>query len=273
MRITRISILAIVAWLTMSVAAADTPAPEPSARSADGVLELRQYTLLPGKRDVLIDLFERNFVESQEQCGMRIIGQFRDLDRPEHFVWLRSFVDMARRPKALSDFYFGPVWQEHRGVANGTMIDSDNVLLLRPARPNAGFAVTSEERRPASAQGPGQGLISANIVYLRKTTRGSFVEHFEGEVRPILEQAGASVIAELVSEDSANNFPRLAIRENEQVFVWFSKFPDTAAFERYRRSLAASEAWRTVAAQLSIWTYQPIETLRLEPTARSLLHG
>jgi len=34
------------------------------------VVELRQYTLRPGQRDVLIDLFDRNLVESQETAGM-----------------------------------------------------------------------------------------------------------------------------------------------------------------------------------------------------------
>ncbi len=63
------------------------------------IVELRQYTLHPGKRDVLIDLFDREFVESQEALGMKIIGQFRDLDNPNRFVWLRGFRDMpsARR--------------------------------------------------------------------------------------------------------------------------------------------------------------------------------
>ena len=41
------------------------------------IVELRQYTLHPGKRDVLIDLFDREFVESQEALGMKVIGQFR----------------------------------------------------------------------------------------------------------------------------------------------------------------------------------------------------
>ncbi len=38
------------------------------------VVELRQYTLHPGKRDVLIDLFDLEFVESQEALGIKIIG-------------------------------------------------------------------------------------------------------------------------------------------------------------------------------------------------------
>jgi hypothetical protein len=51
-------------------------------RTCCPIVELRQYTLYPGKRDVLIDLFDRTFIESQEVLGMRIIGQFRDLDNP-----------------------------------------------------------------------------------------------------------------------------------------------------------------------------------------------
>jgi hypothetical protein len=68
------------------------------------VLELRQYTLHPGKRDVLIDLFEREFIEGQEAAGMRIVGQFRDLDRPDRFVWVRGFDGMPGRRAALEAF-------------------------------------------------------------------------------------------------------------------------------------------------------------------------
>jgi hypothetical protein len=46
----------------------------------DQVVELRQYTLHAGRRDELIELFEREFIETQEALGMRVIGQFRDLD-------------------------------------------------------------------------------------------------------------------------------------------------------------------------------------------------
>jgi hypothetical protein len=94
------------------------------------VVELRQYLLKPGRTDDLIDVFDREFVETQEACGMRVIGQFRDLDRPDRFVWLRGFADMECRRQALTDFYGGPVWAEHGPAAVDTMIDSDDVLLL-----------------------------------------------------------------------------------------------------------------------------------------------
>jgi hypothetical protein len=50
-------------WERRPVMTATNPAQRPS----DGVIDLRQYTLKPGKRDTLIDLFERKLVEAQEQ--------------------------------------------------------------------------------------------------------------------------------------------------------------------------------------------------------------
>src|SRR5712691_3163354 len=113
------------------LAMSEPPAAAPEACCP--IVELRQYTLHPGQRDVLIELFDREFVETQEALGMKVIGQFRDLDNPNRFVWLRGFRDMPSRAQALKDFYGGPVWKAHREAANATMIDSNNVLLLHPA--------------------------------------------------------------------------------------------------------------------------------------------
>lgn len=38
------------------------------------VIELRQYTLHPRQRDVMVELFEREFIERQEAVEMTIIG-------------------------------------------------------------------------------------------------------------------------------------------------------------------------------------------------------
>ena len=65
-------ILALVLLLPPPCAAAQSGmpgSPHPAMAGMDRIVELRQYTLLPGKRDVLVDLFEAEFVESQEARG------------------------------------------------------------------------------------------------------------------------------------------------------------------------------------------------------------
>ncbi|WP_309642972.1 NIPSNAP family protein [Phenylobacterium sp.] len=243
------------------------------ARHADTVLELRQYTLHPGRRDALIELFEQNFVEGQEAGGMAIPGQFRDLDDPDRFVWLRTFRDMPARARALNDFYFGPVWQANRDAANTTMVDSDNVLLLRPALPGSALTPSEAERPPLGAKGDGPGLVVAEILYLRAPVDPAFLTFFQTEAAPELARAGAKVLGLYVTETAPNTFPQLPVRNGEQVVVWFTSYPDGTAYEQRRAVLRQSEAWRAVRGRLSLWSHQPIQTLRLQPTARSRLHG
>jgi len=242
--------------------------------STDTVFELRQYTLHPGQRDLLVNAFDDNFVEGQEAQGMRIIGQYRDLDDPDRFVWLRSFADMDARKTALTNFYSGPIWKAHGKAAAGTMVDSDNVLLLRPLRPDTAFAAASTiALRPRGARGPGKGVLVASIVYVERNTPAEFAAFFEQELKPLWEMQGAPVIAQMVSDHSPNTYPSLPVRERESVFVWFSLFPDQAAVQKHSRALAESMEWRAAAGKLTQWTHHRIETLYLEPTARSRLQG
>ena len=62
-------------------------------------------------------------------------------------------------------------------------------------------------------------------------------------------------------------------RDKEDAFVWFSMFPDQAAVDQFQRALAQSTEWRTATGQLTAWTHRRIETLRLQPTARSRLQA
>lgn len=222
------------------------------------VFELRRYTLHPGQRDVLIDLFDREFVETQEAVGMRVLGQFRDLERPDRFVWVRGFADMASRPVGLTAFYGGPVWREHRTAANATMIDSDDVLLLRPAGPKTGFDLD-----PAVRDTPPSSVVVATIYHLPEPADQSFVDHFDRSVLPALERTGAVPLARLVTEYAENNFPALPVRAGEHVFVWFASFPDPEAHADHARRLADLPDRPELPARQ--------ERLRLAPTPRSLL--
>jgi hypothetical protein len=223
------------------------------------VVELRQYTLFGGQRDTLIELFMREFVVPQEAVGARVLGTFRDLDDSDRFVWLRGFEDMAARAAALTSFYDGSVWQAHRDAANATMVDSDNVLLLRPV---------GDARCLAATPAPNRGIVTAHIHYLNRTEPRLFADFFEQRLIPHLAALGAEPFATLVTEPSVNSFPRLPVREGEPVFVWLARHADEAAAERVEAHLAHLSAWRDGApeAALPALMRKP-ERLRLAPIA------
>ncbi|GAA0653172.1 NIPSNAP family protein [Brevundimonas lenta] len=226
------------------------------------VVELRQYTLHPGRRDELIALFEREFVESQEAEGMTLIGQFRDLDRPDHFVWLRGFPDMETRLRALRAFYSGPVWQTHRNAANATMIDSDDVLLLKPLDADAGFVLG--ERAPVGATGTGLGAVVCGVHRLSGPD-DALPARFRAELTPRLAVCGLTPAAVLVTDDSPNTFPALPVRAGERVLVWLALAPDQPAADA---ALARARADPALASILN----NALQLMRLQPTARSRLH-
>jgi quinol monooxygenase YgiN len=246
----------------------------PSRQWCSPIVEFRQYTLHPGQRDVLITLFERAFIESQEALGMQVIGTFRDLDDPNRFVWLRGFSGMDQRLAALHAFYGGPVWKAHREAANATIIDSDNVLLLRPARPTSGFLLDPRNRPPAGTEQVPPGLVVATILSFETAPSDDVLDWFEGALAPVLTNSGASILAWFVTEASTNTFPALPVREGEQVFVWFSRFRDQAAYDQHVSDLAQSKAqldqiWQPMLRRLKAAPH----VLKLSPTARSLVHG
>lgn len=231
------------------------------------VLELRQYTLHPGQRDVLIDLFERELLEPQEAVGMAIPGSFRDLDDPDRFVWLRGFPDMESRRTALSGFYGGPVWAAHRNDANATMVDSDDVLLLRPMSPGTGLP---EDRghRPATGARVPTSLLVASVYPVQ--TRDA-VEVLTQQVEPLLDATGSSRLALLETESAENTFPRLPVREGESVVVRFSRFDSPEAHAAHVERLDREPLWPQVRAELAPHLAGTVQHLRLQPTARSLL--
>ena len=233
------------------------------------IVELRQYTLHPGQRDVLIDLFDREFLESQEREGMRVIGQFRDLNQPDLFVWLRGFADMAARQRALETFYGGPVWAAHRDAANATMVDSDNVLLLRPAWPGAAAELSSDRAAPG-ASGSARGLLDATVFYLKEPATPALLDCCRERMDPTLRTGGARRTAWYASEASPNTFPRLPVREGESVLLGLALFDDASALDAF----AQGGAWqREVAPGLAPWLARAPEAHRLQPTARSALHA
>lgn len=232
----------------------------------DSTVEFRQYTLRGGQRETLVSLFEKEFVTPLNDAGCFVRGIFRDLDDPDRFVWIRGFSDMSSRKRALETFYGGPVWQSHKAAANATMIDSDNVLLLRPA----------EMERVATApilrtQGAG-GIYAAMIYYLNGASSTEFVSFYRTAIRPRLVALGAVPRMELQTETAANNFPRLPVREREEVFLWIGRWSGAAELQAFLERWTKQSGWRdsAVASVMPALMRKP-EILRLAPTARSEL--
>lgn len=162
------------------------------------VIELRQYTLHPGRRDDFIARFEREFVDTQEAAGIHVVGFFVDLDDPDRFVWLRSFASYDDRARALTAFYVdGLVWARLRDETNADLIDSDDVLMLTPRE---------HEQAP-----PGE----RDEVEIHVWAAGSDAE--ESALVDALGGVAADVLA--TSHPGANNFPQQPIRDDRVVVL------------------------------------------------------
>jgi hypothetical protein len=228
------------------------------------VVELRRYVLHPGRRDDLIEIFEHRFVESQEACGMTPFGHYRDLDDPNAFVWLRGFPRMETRAAALAAFYGSPYWTDHRDLANATMVDSDNVLLLRSARPGSGFDLQGLHRLSPSEASASTSLVALAVFMLERAADDASIAAFEATVLPQL-RACAQRVALLVTEERPNDFPRLPVREGEYAFVAAGVCPTPDALARWRTVLTGDHLPTALARSVV-----SSEVLRLEPGARSL---
>jgi NIPSNAP protein len=221
----------------------------------------RRYALHPGQRDLLVKLLEERFIESQEALGLHLLGQFHDLDDPDSFVWLRGFADMPSRRQGLTRFYDGPVWARYRDQANATMVDTDNVLLLRTPSPQAALNVPSRDPVAEARASGGVALVIAPVA-----EAGRALELFEREIASAAVRGGGVLLGYFLTEASPNNFPRLPIREDTNVFVFLVGYSDEAGLG------AAKDILEDLARRLTE-EGETSKALRLEPTRRSLLGG
>lgn len=231
------------------------------------VLELRQYTLRPGARPDLVQLFERELIEPQEAAGMSVGGLFLDRDDADRFVWFRGFRDMERRRRALEDFYLGPVWKRFRDAANATMLGSDDVLLLRPTDPpRPAPEPARKQRQGVDVTEPTDEWITVSVYIHRPDTR--FTTWLTQDVHDAVQHQLGVPVATYRTEPALNDFPALPVRP-DHVFVWTAAFADEQEYGAARRRLEESSVWRhTIAPRLEA-ELSGRQYLRLQPTARS----
>jgi hypothetical protein len=199
---------------------------------------------------------------------MHLVGQFRDLDDPDRFVWIRGFPDLPTREEALDGFYHGPVWKERGAEANVTMKDSDNALLLKPIELGEDYPELGAARPPIGATEIPSSVV-AGAVYHRGSPDDGFGEYFADRIAPVLTSTGATIAATFETLVAENNFPALPLRA-EVVLAWFAVFPSDAAYAEHRRRLDTSRTWQNqILPEISCRSIAPPQQLHLKPTARS----
>ena len=234
-------------------------------RAAFGVIELRRYAIRDGERDDFARYFDACFPEALQQVGARALGQFCERANRSWFTWLRGFRDMDARASANAAFYYGPVWKEHRQAANARILDSDNVLLLRPISPDRGLAAFPAVD-PVKGSGA-RGVAVAQIFAVEKGRVDALARAAESAFSSY-RSVGAREAGVLVTLDEPNNFPQHPVREDGPYLVWLGVLENDDALET--RLLPLARRWRESLSATGLLRGAP-ETVVLDPTSRSRL--
>jgi len=193
-----------------------------------GVIELRNYLLKPKTYANFQTLFNSQFVEPMNELGGYTVGQFRLEGEPDHFVWMRAFQDMKTRVDFLNAFYLNSaVWKKYRNEANGMMINSDNVYLLRPLAEsgNLNEAITVKKSGLMKRSG-----ITVVDFYICNGRLEPTIDLFEKEYLPYLKTHGISPTL-WVSEMAENDFPRLPAFQDKNLLVTMTSFPNESEYD------------------------------------------
>jgi len=229
-------------------------AAEPEATAPQSsYLELRVYETKPDQRDRFLAHFEEHYLESQEAEGMRIWGQFRDVETEHNFVWMRGYAVLAERPASLMRFYTSALWYETSPkVGEMLAMKAKHVHFLGPITDADAFDDGLDRRDEAHDR----GLV---VVHLFATTSDAAprIGWLREKLTPALEENGARTLGLFRSSDEENNFPMLPYIEDEPALVWIGSYPDRESYDSSRDAFPAGAG--------------PFETFVLEPGQRSRL--
>jgi hypothetical protein len=115
-------------------------------------------------------------------------------------------------------------------------------------------------------------MVFAVIEYVWKDPNEGFSSFFLDEVRPQLNKTGLQVLGAYVPEEAPNNFPRLPVRPDKKILVWFTAAANATDFDQRMARLLASPGWKgAIASKLADYEERPPQILRLDPTPRSAL--
>ena len=235
------------------------------------VLEIRNYWLQPAMRDHFIEYFTANFIHTLGAEKMHVLGMFRLIGEPDHYVWLRGYADMPSRTESLFAFYDGPVWKKHRTLTNSMIVSSDDVHLIRPLPddPDLTNGQTSASVAAAltnSIVSLAADMVAIDIYQAVSGQRQTLIDHFQTHIRPAYQAAGIQLRGCFVAEMGENTFPRHPALQNEHEFVVIAAHANESIGRQQRAQVAP-----LIDQFLTPLLSAPPETLLLTPTLHSPL--
>jgi hypothetical protein len=92
--------------------------------------ELRQYRILPGKRDEWVRIMEERIIPGQTAKGAVIVGTFVGAEEDDLYVWIRRFESEEHLKAFSSAFYGSEEWKNELQPKAKEMIASTMVTRI-----------------------------------------------------------------------------------------------------------------------------------------------
>ncbi len=259
----RLLAAALSGWSLMAFAQERVP-PAVAHLGEFQVIEFRRYTITPGGQQDFANYFQSYFPEAFEQLGAIAFGQFTERGNPVSFTWLRGFKNMEDRAIINSAFYYGPLWKEHKSTLNALIVDSDNVMLMRPLRRVPVLPAVD----PVKERDGAHGVVVAQIFALKAgASAEAFVQQVENAFAAY-RAAGVREAGVLATLDVPNNFPQLPVRTDGSYVLWMGIVKDNTVLEQQLQPLIAATA--AAFDRTGLLRVTP-ELLILDPAHRSRL--
>jgi len=187
------------------------------------VIELRNYLLKPGVRDQFIDYFEDRFIDSQNELGGFVLGQFRIRDNENHFFWIRGFENISTRSRFLPAFYGGAVWNEFGPAANDMMLEWHNVHLLK--------SLMGDKNINSDVFAGKKGIVVIDYYTVQDGRLNELINFFRTESIPFHQSLNIYDTTLLISEMTENDFPRLPVIQDRNMLVTITNFKGESEYQ------------------------------------------
>jgi hypothetical protein len=210
------------------------------------VIELRNYTIQPGKLSKFVEFMNRIIIPRQESQRGYVLNQFGLKGSDNNYVWMRGFYDMQTRSQFLKDFYSSEYWKQHQQETNRMLTNIEYIYLLRPLLiKDQTVDVEASVSRGELKKTKGIAVIN---FYTTNQKRGQLIDFLAKEYFPILRKAGISNIQLWISEMARNDFWLPAIQD-PNLLVAITRYQDEEDFKTKQRKVDG-QLKRTIKARL-----------------------